>query len=87
MASRKYCTTIRLSVDQTQTLKGHHPQEKFMKWLFLAVVVVACVLLGASMVFIDNGILRDSIVCGLGALFGFLLAYQMQAKYSVLDDD
>ena len=58
-----------------------------MKWLFLLVVIVACVMLGASMVFIDNGILRDSIVCGLGALFGFLLAYQMQARYSVLDDD
>ncbi|WP_196159572.1 hypothetical protein [Reinekea sp. G2M2-21] len=57
-----------------------------MKWLFLMVVVVACVMLGAAMVFIDNGIFRDSVICALGALFGFLLAYQMQARYSILDD-
>jgi hypothetical protein len=58
-----------------------------MKWLFLFIVVVACTLLGAAMVFIDNGILRDSVLCVLGALFAFLVAYQMQARYSFLDDD
>lgn len=58
-----------------------------MKLLFLGIVVLACTLLGAAMVFIDSGILRDSLLCGLGALFAFLLAYQMQNKYSLLDDE
>ena len=57
-----------------------------MKLVFMMVVIVACFMLGAAMVFVDNGILRDSVVCGLGALFGFLLAYQMQSKYSILDE-
>lgn len=58
-----------------------------MKWLFLLIVVIACTLLGTAMVFIDNGILRDSVICGLGALLAFLAAYQMQSRYSFLDDD
>ena len=35
-------------------------------------------MLGAAMVFIDNGILRDSVVCGLGALFGACFAFDVE---------
>jgi len=58
-----------------------------MKWLFILVVVIACTLLGAALVFVDSGILRDSVICALGALFGFLLAYRLQARYKMLRDD
>ncbi|WP_320826482.1 hypothetical protein [Reinekea sp.] len=58
-----------------------------MKLIFILVVIMACTMLGAAIVFIDSGILRDSIACGLGALLGFLLAYQLQSRYSILRDD
>jgi len=58
-----------------------------MKWLFAAVVVVACMLMGAAMIFVDKGIIVNSAVCALGALLSFLLAYQMQSRYSYLNDE
>ena len=57
-----------------------------MKWFFILVVLTACTMLGAAMVFIDNGIIQDSILCALGALFSFLVAYQLQARYSVFEE-
>jgi len=87
MASHFRPATLCKSDTQLTSKGDQNNQEKHMKWLFLLVVLMACVMLGAAMVFIDIGILRDSVVCGLGALFGFLLGYQMQARYSVLDDD
>lgn len=44
-------------------------------------------MLGAAMVFIDSGILRDAVICGLGALLGFLIAFRMQSRYTLLRDD
>jgi hypothetical protein len=58
-----------------------------MKGLFLVTVFTACALLGTSMVFIDSGVFSLSILCALGALIAFLIAYQMQSHYSFLDDD
>ncbi len=55
-----------------------------MKLLMLAIIVAACVMLGASMVFIESGILRDAVILGLGAFLGFLVAYQIQKRFSVL---
>lgn len=57
-----------------------------MKWLFFAVVMLACALLGVAVVLIDHGGLVDSAIFGLGALLGFLVAYRMQARYSILDE-
>ncbi|ATX75404.1 hypothetical protein [Reinekea forsetii] len=58
-----------------------------MKWLFLLIIIIAVVMLGAAMVFIDAGILRDAVICVLGALLGFLIAFRMQAHYTLLRDD
>lgn len=58
-----------------------------MKWLFFSVVLLACVLLGAAMVFIDGGVVSYFLISGLGALVAFLLAYQLQARFSILDED
>ncbi|WP_154650904.1 hypothetical protein [Reinekea blandensis] len=57
-----------------------------MKWVFFFVVMAACLLLGTAMVLIDHGVIRDSAICGVGALVGFLIAYQMQSRYTILDD-
>ena len=58
-----------------------------MKWLFLLIIIIAVFMLGAAMVFIDAGILRDSVICGLGALLGFLIAFRMQTRYTLLRDE
>jgi glycopeptide antibiotics resistance protein len=58
-----------------------------MKWLFLLIIIIAVFMLGAAMVFIDSGILRDAVICGLGALLGFLIAFRMQSRYTLLRDD
>ncbi|MBU2864170.1 hypothetical protein QWZ13_19305 [Reinekea marina] len=58
-----------------------------MKGLFLITVFTACALLGTAMVLIDSGLFSLSIFCTLGALIAFLVAYQLQTHYSLLDDE
>ncbi len=58
-----------------------------MRFVFVFVVVLACIMLGAGMVFADSGVMGDSIICLLGALISFLLAYQMQKQSTFLYDD
>ena len=57
-----------------------------MRILFLLVVLAACLMLGASMVYVDIGVSRNSILYGLGSLVGFLVAYKIQANNSALED-
>ena len=57
-----------------------------MKYLFVFVIALACTLLAAAMVFVDNSLLKDAMICALGALTGFLLAYQMQSRFAFLAD-
>ena len=57
-----------------------------MKFLYFPVVVLICLLLAASLVFLDDGEIKKSVLCILFALAGFMSAYRIQAQYLLLDD-
>lgn len=57
-----------------------------MKGFFVLLVIFACGLLGAAMVFVDSGVMLDSAVCALAALVCFLAAYQLNTRFLNMDD-